>query len=199
MATVFEQIKGLLFTPEVEFVDYSDGLLVFRTAKKLRPECDKVKLRMSFGVVTAFIVLQSWEQETGCYRAELLNYEVVLDHLDGERRNEVRLPRVFRATSPELPGYTATTEDISIRGARLATSAALEKRLEISLRVELDDPELPPMNFLADVKWTAKRVDEGYHSGLEFVGLERSQSRLLDRYINERLAAERRLYTLQGE
>jgi hypothetical protein len=195
---MLEQIKGLLFTPEGDYVDYDDGLLVFRTRKKLKPECSKLKLRMSFGTVTAYILLQSFEDGAEVYRAQLLNYEVVLDSLNDERRSELRLPRVFRVSSPDLPGYAGTTEDISIKGARIATTGPLERNLEISLKMELDDPELPPMNLLADVMWTARRLDEGYHSGLKFVALEREQVKTIDRYITARLAAERRLHTLES-
>ena len=195
---MLEQIKGLLFTPEGDYVDYDDGLLVFRTRKKLKPECSKLKLRMSFGTVTAYILLQSFEEGAEVYRAQLLNYEIVLDSLNDERRSELRLPRVFRVSSPDLPGYAGTTEDISIKGARIATTGPLERNLEISLKMELDDPELPPMNLLADVMWTARRLDEGYHSGLKFVALEREQVKTIDRYITARLAAERRLHTLES-
>lgn len=194
---MLEQIKALLFTPEVDYVDFQDGLLVFRTAKKLKPECGKVKLRLSFGTVAAHIILQSLEEEASLYRAKLLNYEVVLDNLDNERRTEVRLPRRFRVSSSDLPGYTGTTEDLSISGARIATTGPLEKDLEISVTIDLDDPEMPPLKVLADVKWTARRIDEGYHSGLKFLGLDRQQLKTLDRYIIERLAAEKRLHTLQ--
>lgn len=192
---MLERIKGLLFTPEVDYVDYDDGLLVFRAYKALKPETQKVKLRMSFGTVTAYIVLQSLD-DAGIYRSQLLNYEVVLDNLPNERRGEVRLPRVFRVSSQDFPGYTGTTEDISTRGARIATTGPLEKDLEISFKMDLDDPEIPPMTLLADVKWTARRIDDGYHSGLKFVGMDRTQLKVLDRYIQERLAAEKRLHTL---
>lgn len=195
---MLDKIKGLLFTPEVDYLDYDDGLLVFRSPKTLKPETQKVKLRLSFGVVTAYIVLQSYDEAEKAYRAQLLNYEVVLDNLDSNRRAEVRLPRRYRVTSQDFPGYNGTTEDISVSGARVATTGPLEKDLEISLTIELDDPELPPMSMLADVKWTARRVDEGYHSGLKFLGLDRNQLKALDRFIAERLAAERRLHTLEG-
>ena len=195
---MLEKIKGMLFTPEVDYVDYDDGLLVFQSPKSLKPETQKVKLRLSFGVVTAFIVLQSYDEAAGTYRAQMLNYEVVLDNLQSNRRAEVRLPRRFRVSSPDFPGYAGTTEDISTQGARVATTGPLEKDLEISLKIELDDPELPPMSMLADVKWTARRLDEGYHSGLKFLGLDRNQLKTLDRFIAERLAAEKRLHTLNG-
>ena len=195
---MLEKIKGLLFTPEVDYLNYDDGLLVFRSPKMLKPETQKVKLRLSFGVVTAYIVLQSYDEAEKAYRAQMLNYEVVLDNLDSNRRAEVRLPRRYRASSQDFPGYNGTTEDISVSGARVATTGPLEKDLEISLTIELDDPELPPMSILADVKWTARRVDEGYHSGLKFLGLDRNQLKALDRFIAERLAVERRLHTLDG-
>ncbi len=195
---MLEKIKELLFTPQVDYVDYQDGLLVFRASRGLKPETSKVKLRLSYGTVTAHLVLQSFEEDAGVYRAQLLNYEVVLDNLDNERRSEMRLPRVFRVSSPELPGYSGTTEDISTRGARIITTGPLEKGSELTLKIELDDPELPPMALLAEVMWSARRLDEGYHSGLKFRELGRTQLRTMERYISDRLAAERRLHTLDG-
>lgn len=195
---MLKRIMAQIFTPEVDYLDFQDGLLVFRSARALQPETGKVKLRMSFGTVAAYIVLLSVEDETRTYRAQLLNYEVVLDNLPHERRADLRLPRVFRVSSPDFPGYAGTTEDISLHGARVATSAPLEKDLEISLTLELDEPELPPMSLLADVMWTARRLTEGYHSGLKFLGLDRSQRKILERFIDERLAAEKRLHTLEG-
>lgn len=195
---MLDKIKGLLFTPDVDYVDYEDGLLVFRVAKKLKPEIARVNLRMSFGKVVAHIVLESFDETSAVYRARLLNYEVVTDLLDSEKRTEVRLPKVVRVTGPSLPGYAGTTEDISVNGMRLATSAPIDGDLDLELKIELDDPEIPPMTVLADVRWTGKRVDAGYHSGLRFLGLTRDQTKTIERYISERIAQERKLHTLEG-
>lgn len=195
---MLDKIKGLLFTPEVDYVDYDDGLLLFKAGRKLKPETSRVNLRMSFGKVVAYVVLESFEEATKVHRARLLNYEVVTDHLSQEKRSEVRLPKVFRVTSSDLPGYAATTEDISVRGVRVLTTALLEKDLELDLKIELDDPEVAPMTLAAVVRWTAQRVDQGFHSGLRFISLTRPQEKIITRYIEERLAQERKLHTLEG-
>ena len=195
---MLDKLKGLLFTPEADFIDYDDGLLLFHTGRKLKPETSKINLRMSFGKVVAHIILESYDDEHKTYRARLLNYEVVTDHLDHEKRTDVRLPKVFRVTSSDLPGYAATTEDLSLRGVRLMTTAPLERDLDLELKMELDDPEIPPMILPAVVRWTATRVDQGFHSGLRFTSLTRQQEKTIDRYIGERLAQERKLHTLEG-
>lgn len=195
---MLDKLKGLLFTPDADYVDYDDGLLLFRTGRKLKPETSRVNLRMSYGKVVAHIILESFDESTSVYRARLLNYEVVTDYLDSEKRLTVRLPKVFRVTSSDLPGYAATTEDISLSGVRLTTTAPLEQDLDLDLKIELDDPEIPPMVLPAIVKWTATRVDQGFHSGLKFTGLTRQQERIIERYIDERIAQERKLHTLEG-
>ncbi len=195
---MLDKLKGLLFTPDADFVDYNDGLVLFRTGRKLKAETARVNLRMSYGKVVAHIILESFDESMNVYRARLLNYEVVTDHLGQEKRSEVRLPKVFRVTSSDLPGYAATTEDISLSGVRLTTTAPLERDLDLDLKIELDDPEIPPMVLPAIVKWTATRVDQGFHSGLKFTGLTRQQERIIERYISERIAQERKLHTLEG-
>lgn len=195
---MLDKLKGMLFTPDVDYVDYDDGLLLFHSKRKLKPETSKVNLRMSFGKVAAYVILESYDEPLKVYRAKLLNYEVVTDHLEHEQRTDVRLPKVFRVTSADLPGYAATTEDISLRGVRLTTTAPLERDLDFDLKIELDDPEIPPMTLPVIVRWTATRVDQGFHSGLRFTSLTRQQEKTIERYIDERLAQERKLHTLEG-
>ena len=194
---MLDTLMGKLFTPSVDFVDYADGLLAFKARKKLKPETQKVILRMSFGTVTAHVELKAFDEASKIYRARLLNYEVVQDALDDDRRGEVRLPGVMRVTSADLPGYSGTTEDLSVGGTRIATSGALEQGRTITIKIELDDPELPDVVVNCEVRWSGRQVnDDGYQSGLRFLNLDRKYHRIIERYVDERLAAERRLHTL---
>lgn len=192
---MFEALKGM-FTPEVDFVDFKEGLLLFKAAKRLKADTTRVRLKMSFGKVAANIAIQSVDDAAGLYRAKLDNYEVVLENLHDDRRCELRLPRCLKVTSPALPDGRGTTEDISLKGARLLTGGLLEKDAHLSLEIELDHPEPTPINLTAHVLWSAQKVDgEGYHSGLKFLDLDRQQIRTIVRYVNERLALERKLHT----
>lgn len=197
---MLDKIKNLLtFVPQVEYVDFEDGLLTFRAEKPLTGNVKTVKLKTSYGVLTAHIAIQSFDDEIRVYRAELLNYEVVLDALAIDRRDSVRLPKVVRVTSGDLPGYAGMTEDISVTGSRVSTSAPLETGEILDLKIELDDPEIPPMTIASQVCWTSRKADNTYHSGLRFQDLDPRKKKTILRYVEDRLAMERKLHMLETD
>ncbi len=197
---MLDKIKSLLtFVPQVEYVDFEDGLLTFRAEKPLTGNVKTVKLKTSYGTLTAHIAIQSFDDEIRVYRAELLNYEVVLDALAIDRRDNVRLPKVVRVTSGDLPGYAGVTEDISVTGSRVSTSGPLETGEIIDLKIELDDPEIPPMTIASQVCWTSRKADNTYHSGLRFQNLDPKKKKMILRYVEDRLALERKLHTLETD
>ena len=149
--------------------------------------------------MTAHIAIQSFDDEIRVYRAELLNYEVVLDALAIDRRDSVRLPKVVRVTSGDLPGYAGMTEDISVTGSRVSTSAPLETGEILDLKIELDDPEIPPMTIASQVCWTSRKADNTYHSGLRFQDLDPRKKKTILRYVEDRLAMERKLHMLETD
>lgn len=191
---MLESVVDLFITPRVDFVDYSDGLLVFKARRKLSPDVTHVKLRLSFGTVTAQVVLEAFDEATCVYRANLLNCEILRDKLDTELRSEVRVPGARRVSSPDLPQQWGITEDLSVGGARIFTSDPLEQGRCLKLTIELEAPESPAFAIDAEVRWTGRQVDgEGYQSGLQFVNLDPQTRTVLETYLNQRVAAEGRL------
>lgn len=195
---MLKKIKELLtFAPTVDFVDFEDGLLVVKSQKALRTNNNVIKLRTSSGLVMAHVMVESFDTTNEVYRLKLFEHEKILGSLDIERRESPRLPKVVRVTSPQFPGYAGTTEDISVTGARVQTTGPLQLVHDIELKMELDDPDIPPLNLYADVCWSAMKYDGSYHSGLRFSGLHKETIKTIDRYIADRIALETKLHKLE--
>ena len=188
---------ALSFAPTVEFVDYEDGLLTVKCKKALSFKNTSVKLKTSYGTILALVLVESYDASQEVYRLKLLEHDTVLDKLDIDRREHPRLPKVVRVTSQYFPGFAGTTEDISLSGVRVETTGPLEVGPDITLSIELDDPQLPPLRVSADVAWTGQKVDGKFQSGLRFVYLENELQRTIRRYIDSRLALEKKLHTLE--
>jgi len=195
---MLSKLKSMLsFAPVVEFVDYEDGLLTVRSHKALSPKNTTVKMNTSTGTITALVLVESYDHNNKVYRLKPLETEVTLNKLDVERRENPRFPKVVRVTSPHFPDFSGTTEDISECGTRVTTTGPLEIAYDIQMKIELDDPELPPLDVYADVAWTAQRFDGNYQSGLRFQMLTPEKARVIRNYIRDRMAIEKKLHTLE--
>lgn len=198
MTTMLNKLKtAFSFAPSVEFVDFEDGLLTVKCKKSLNFKNTSVKVKASFGTVLAQVLVESYDVANEVYRLKLLEGGIVLNKLATERREHPRLPKVIRVTSQFFPGFAGTTEDLSLSGMRVTTQGELELATDISLNLELDDPEIPPLRLQADVAWTGLKIDGNYQSGLRFTYLSPDTQRTIKRYINSRLAMEKRLHTLE--
>lgn len=193
------KLKKLLFSnlgssARVELVDYEDGLLSFNSECLLPLERTTVNIKTSFGRVLAEVEVESYDNIHKVYRAKILNKEETLDALRVERRGQIRLNKVMRVSSRDLPGFTATTEDISVSGARISTKKPLEKGVAMEIKIDLDDASLPPLRMEARVRWAAHKADGSCHSGLEFIDPTELQLKTIQRFIDTRLEIERRLH-----
>lgn len=97
-------------------------------------------------------------------------------------RRTPRFPCGVRVRSPQLPGYSAITEDLSPEGARLQTTAPLAVGQQIEVCLDLDDGS-PELRGLARVCWS--RMTEPCRAGLSFVDLDSEQLALLRHYLVE--------------
>ena len=188
---------ALSLAPHVEFVEFEDGLLAVRSKKVLKFETTSVKLKTSQGTILATVLVESYDPTNDLYRLKLLDREIVLDSLNIERREHPRLPKVLRVTSKQFPGFSGTTEDVSLTGARVVTTGLLEIAHDIQMTIELDDAQIPPLTFYADVAWSAQKFDRSFQSGLRFQALDHDTGILIKRYIVNRLALEKKLHTLE--
>ncbi len=195
---MINKLKTLLsLAPKVDFVGFEDGLLVVRGNGKLKFHTTSVKVRSVEGTALAAVLVESYDQQQEVFRLRLLEPEKVPKKLIEQRTSSHRLPKILRTSSPHYPGFTATTEDLSVDGVRVNTKTPLELAYDIRVTIELDDPDLPAIQTFADVVWTGQKFDGSYHSGLRFQGLEQETKSTVKRYINTRLATEKRLHTLE--
>lgn len=194
---MLQKLKSFLtFAPLVEFVNYRDGLLVVRSKKALKTSNNVVKLKTHLGTVLAEVLVESFDTNEQVYRMKLFNIESVLSEHETDRRDYPRLSKVLRVTSQSFPGYSANTEDISCGGVRVVTSGPLELG-SIDFQLELDDPDVPPLNINADVCWTAVKYDKQFHSGLRFQQISPTSEKHIREYIRHRINMEKRLHTLE--
>ena len=104
---------------------------------------------------------------------------------------------VIHDYTQHFPGYSATTEDISLTGMRVTTTEPMEITHDVLVSVELDDQEVEPFQVYADVAWTGVKHDGAYHSGLRFLGMEHETKLTIRQYISTRLKIEKKLHTLE--
>ncbi len=177
--------------PQVQVVDFDDGLLSFRSTKEL-PFLKAVRVRTmgNTGAVTATLKVTSYDQNEKVYRALLNDAEQKLEEMNLGRRSTVRLPRIMRVLSHQVPGFFCSTEDISVKGMRLATTTPLKVGQALDLQLELDDANTEPLRLAAVVRWCACKGNGSYHSGLEFRGMEHDHGAriTLEQFIEDRLS-----------
>lgn len=180
--------------PVVVPVEFSDGLLAFRCDRPLPFEPTTVTSLTSHGSIATRLEVLSYDVGHRVYRARLLEAETALRRLEIPVREMVRIPQAVRVSSPEIPKYFALTEDLSVTGVRLATKMALATGASLDMAMDLDDPSLPTIRVRGEVRWSAMKADGSYHCGVQFVAIEPGQHRMLERYIDSRLATQRTVH-----
>ena len=91
-----------------------------------------------------------------------------------ERRRCKRTPAVFRVTSAELPGQSATTVDLSTTGMLLQTRGAME----VGDRLVL---EWADFSLRSRVCW-CRDLDNDYMVGVNFEGVDEATSLRLEAF-----------------
>jgi len=186
---------ALSFAPQVEYLEFEDGLLTVRCKKALSFKETSVKLKTSYGTVIARVVVESYDASNDVYRLQVRDRRTIPEQLETERRRERRLKRAVRVTSKYFPQFAGITQDISLSGLRVVTRGGLQAGHEIPLELELDDSYIPTLPLRAKVAWSAKREDGTYHSGLRFSPMSLEAECLIKKYLRTRLAVERQLHT----
>jgi hypothetical protein len=185
--------------PIIEPIEFSDGLLSFRCARSLPFQSMTVASPSSVGSILTRLEICSYDAGQRLYRAQLTDCaETALRKLQVPTRGTQRLAQAVRVSSRQIPQFFALTEDISSSGVRLATPGMLSVGASMDMSLDLDDPAIPTLRLNGEVCWTAMRADGTYHSGVRFVGIDRGQHRILERYIESRLAAQRTVHGAEG-
>lgn len=188
---------ALSFAPNVELLDYEDDLLTVRSQKALSFASTSVKLKTSLGKIIARVLVESYDATNDVYKLRVQDRQSFPDEIVLERREKKRLARALRVTSQHFPGFTGITEDISVEGLRVNTRGPLEEGKEVPFLLELDDSRVPSLHLSATITWCAEKADGTFHAGLTFVKMPPYAQRLIEQYINGRIAIEKRLHTLE--
>lgn len=195
---MLKYLKQIFFTrntrlPEIEVVDFRDGLLRFRSACALPLTALTVRTNTPAGAIEAKIDIQSYDPGNQMYLASVSETDDTLESLNVDISELSRLKRCLRVSSRDLPAYVGLTEEISLGGLRLSTSKALEPGTQMELNIEFDDPAQSTLKVNAEVHWSAHKGDGTCHSGLRFRGIDSTSFRRLAQYIQARRAANKEL------
>jgi c-di-GMP-binding flagellar brake protein YcgR len=82
------------------------------------------------------------------------------------------------------------TFDVSRGGCRLESSVPLPEGMQVQVRLrvvvdDVSDPDYPPLETRATIKWTAPTETEtAHHSGLQFHDLSEEQGQWIERLIS---------------
>ena len=181
-------------TPTIVPVEFADGLLAFRCDRPLQFEAMTVTAKTDVGMLQGQVEVCSYDPSRQLYRGEVLDTARTLARWNIPARGTSRLSQSVRVSSPGLPNFFALTEDLSAGGLRLLTDTALAIGTVLEMSVDLDDPAIPSIRLTGEVRWSARKPDGSFHSGVSYVGIERGHYRTLERYINDRLAVQRRVH-----
>lgn len=182
--------------PVIEPIEYCDGLLAFRCDRSLPFEALTVTSLTKGGSVATEIRVCSYDVDHRIYRAQLPHCEETLERMQLSSRVTQRLTQAVRVSSRQIPKFFALTEDISAGGLRLCTPGPLTVGSALEMSLDLDDPAISTIVISGEVRWSAMKGDGSYHSGVRFEGMDRTQIRILERYIESRLATQRTVHGL---
>ena len=193
-------------TPVVDFVDLKENQVVFLSKKPLRLGRDTpVRLSMQAPegksqLVASRVYLQKSRQVEGGQHAYIgtlqteLPFEPV-SHSNADSsalRRGSRMDCALRVMSPDIPGYSGISVDLSLTGLQLETRQALTLGHVVELRLETHIEEMEFIVVKARVAWCRPEGKKAFRSGLEFRDLTpeiRAQLEELSRFLRLRETA----------
>ncbi len=89
----------------------------------------------------------------------------------------------IRVRAPQLPGYSALTEDVNLDGAQLLTSGPLRVGEEMALHMDLDEG-YPEVKVIARVCWS--RITAPIRVGVAFVDFQEDSEQTLRNFLAAR-------------
>ncbi len=101
------------------------------------------------------------------------------------RRRQPRVRHPVRALSRTLPGYLATSIDVSAGGLQLTTRLPLDVGEELSLSLDFPDNDLLA-HCRIRVVWSRAELGS-YASGCEFLDPDEQMLSALQRFLSDRL------------
>ena len=189
----WKKVKNIFFgprgpLPKIQPILFQDGLLAFRASESLKMGKQKVAAPTKTAHMEVEIEILSYDEDEDLYRGKVADEVFSLDAMQLERRGEFRLSQQVRVTSSDLPGYEATTEDISLSGARLTTQRAVKPGEYITLTFHFGDPNLPDLTLRGEYRWCAPLSSGLFHCGLRFSAIKKTERVIIKRYIQNKVA-----------
>jgi len=172
--------------PRVQVTGFRDGLLSFRTEDPLAFQEQVVSTPTPAGEMMTKLDIQSYDPSNKEYLAKVAEDDKTLESLDIDLSKMARITKVLRVSSRDLPSYIGLTEELTLSGIRLSTSAPLEIGNELELTIEFDCNKVGTRKVKAQVEWSAHKGDGTCHSGLRFQDLDSVTFRKLAQYIQAR-------------
>lgn len=200
-----------LFGPEVvSFFAMSGSSLFFYSTRAKKPDTDtKVRVPLvGYKVNRVDIPLRILaSQPTGkghlCegwvdMSPEHLRQLEDLLYSSGERadlgetaRRSPRIPTGLKASGRDLPGYNGVAADISQHGILLNCHGELHRGQPLEFSLETDMSSLPSFGLKGRVIWCHdKGKSRGYQVGIDFQGMSRDQTDILNGYVRNLLAGQ---------
>lgn len=87
-----------------------------------------------------------------------------------ERRVAPRQRASLIVRSPDLPGFRATTVDVSSSGLRLATAGPVEVGVRLRMEIDGREPSQRATDLSGVTVWSSRRADDAYQVGIRLLG-----------------------------
>lgn len=199
MAIMFDFLKNLGKT-HFSIVDYGQGIIKFRCSKGLQlgqtiegiadlPNRRHVDLEVQ--------VVQKIPEG---YAARVLGpknslseiEQLFLATISGEKEqmyykldesDPTHHIRTYSVRSKGLPNFRALTSEISMEDATLVLDGAVKEGAEMTLHMDLDDPQLPPINIEAKVDWCKQRDDKYWVAHLSVLYIKDQEKTMLKQFL----------------
>lgn len=91
--------------------------------------------------------------------------------------------RTYAVRSKSLPNFRALTSEVSMEEATLVLDGEVKAGLELTLHLDLDDPQLPPINIEARVDWCKQRDDKYWVAHLTVISMNEDEKPKLKQFL----------------
>jgi PilZ domain len=190
---MWETLKKIFQAPSgppaiIEPISFTDGLLCFKTDAALKLKKTKVAAPSKLGYIEVELEILSFDEATSLYRAKVKDETFALDAMQMGRRREFRLDVKLPVTLMELKGKAASTEDISLNGARLLVPREFERGEHIGIKVHFKNANIPDLGQRCEVQWCAPTRKGQFHCGVRFFMINKAEKSTIKRFIQNYVA-----------
>ena len=193
---MFRKLKNFFRPPAAELVFLKGETVYFKTTEKptIGQKSNfmaKLPEGQTFGAV---FLVQSYENDKQLYTAKIEHPKEAMEYLPKllglpfeDRRDQERIDRSIKVLSPQLPGYSAMTRNLSETGICLVTTKPYPQGTILSLQMDLDAAGTHPLRVQVEARWSAlDSTDHGAQHlvGGRFLAMTNAQRGQLRHYLN---------------